>query len=238
DDGRVVIVDREGKVKAFSSFYVTVQGLAWTPNGKEVWFTASKEGASRALYAMDLSGKERLVLRVPGVLTLHDITRHARTLLTVESDQFGILGLHDGDKNERDLSWFDWSLTGDVSRDGKMLMFFESGEGVGSNYSVFLRGMDGSSAVRLGSGAFPSLSPDGKWVAALSLASPSQIELLPTGAGQQRLLTNDALEHLRVRWLPSGQAVVFTASEPNHAPRSYFMNVVDGKSRPITPEGT
>src|SRR5581483_9837612 len=105
DDGRVVIVDREGKVKISSSFYVTVQGLAWTPNGREVWFTASKEGASRALYAMDLSGKERLVLRVPGVLTLHDITRNGRTLLTVESDQFGILGLHDGDKNERDLSW-------------------------------------------------------------------------------------------------------------------------------------
>ena len=77
-------------------------------------------------------------------------------------------------------------MIGDVSPDGKNLVFFESGEGVGSNYSVFLRGMDGSPAVRLGSGAFPSLSPDGKWVAALSLASPAQIEVLPTGAGKPR----------------------------------------------------
>jgi dipeptidyl aminopeptidase/acylaminoacyl peptidase len=101
-----------------------------------------------------------------------------------------------------------------------------------------MRGMDGSSAIRLGSGSFPSLSPDGKWVAALSLSSPSQIQLLPTGAGQPRQLTSDALEHIRVRWVPSAQAVVFTASEPNHAPRSYVMNVADGKSRAITPEGT
>ncbi len=238
DDGRVVVIDRDGNRKASSSFYVTVQGLAWTPNGKEVWFTASKEGASRALYAMDLSGRERLVVRVPGVLTLQDIARNGRVLLTVETNQFGILGLREGEKNERDLSWFDWSLTGDVSPDGKSLTFFESGEGVGSNYSVFMRGMDGSSAIRLGSGSFPSLSPDGKWVAALSLSSPSQIQLLPTGAGQPRQLTSDALEHIRVRWVPSAQAVVFTASEPNHAPRSYVMNVADGKSRAITPEGT
>jgi Tol biopolymer transport system component len=235
---RLVILDREGKLKVASSFYVTVQGLAWLPDEKEIWFTASKEGASRALYAMNLSGKERLVLRVPGVLTLQDITRGGRALLTVESDHFGILALRDADKNERDLSWFDWSLTGDVSADGKSLIFFESGEGVGSNYSVFMRGMDGSSAVRLGSGAFPTLSPDGRWVAALSLTSPAQIEILPTGAGQARQVTNDSLDHTRVRWVPSGQAIVFSASQPNHAPRTYWMDLADGKMRPVTPEGT
>jgi len=238
DDGRVVILDRNGNVKIASSFFITVQGLAWSPDQKEVLFTASKEGSSRALYAMNLSGKERLVLRVPGVLTVQDITRNGRALLTVESDHFGILGFRDGDRNERDLSWFDWSLISDVSPDGKQLIFFESGEGVGSNYSVFMRGMDGSPAVRLGSGDFPSLSPDGKWVAALNLASPAQIELLPTGAGQPRVITNDSLEHTRVRWAPTGRAILFTASDANHAPRSYWMDVDSGKMRAVTPEGT
>jgi eukaryotic-like serine/threonine-protein kinase len=237
DDGRVVILDRKGNIKVASSFFITVQGLAWSPDGKEVWFTASKEGASRALYAMNLSGKERLVLRVPGVLTLQDITRSGRALLTVESDHFGVLGFHEGDKNERDLSWFDWSLVGDLSPDGKNLIFFESGEGVGSNYSVFMRGMDGSPAVRLGTGEFPALSPDGKWVAAINLASPAQIELLPTGAGQPRVVTNDSLEHTRVRWVPSGRGIVFSASETNHAPRTYWMDLGSGKTRVVTPEG-
>jgi eukaryotic-like serine/threonine-protein kinase len=238
DDGRVVIIDRQGKVKATSSFFTTTQGLAWSRDGKEVWFTASHEGAARGVYALDLSGKERLILRVPGTLTLQDVTRDGRVLLTVDNAQFGILGLGAGDTIERNLSWFDWSLVADVSPDGKTLLFFESGEGVGSNYSVFIRGMDGSPAVRLGSGAFPALSPDGKWVAALNNGSPNQLELLPTGTGQQRQITHDALEHIGVRWTPDGNALVFSASEPNHAPRTYWMNLGEGKARAITPEGS
>jgi serine/threonine protein kinase/Tol biopolymer transport system component len=238
DDGRVVVIDREGNRKVTSSFYTTVQGLAWSADGTEVWFTASHEGAARAVYAMNLSGKERLVLRVPGTLTLQDITRSGRVLLTVENAQFGMLGFRSEETNERNLSWFDWSLTGDVSPDGKNLVFAESGEGVGANYAIFMREMDGSAAVRLGEGAFPSLSPDAKWVAALNNASPAQIELLPTGAGQPRQVTTDSLEHVRVGWVPPGKAIVFSASEPNHALRTYWMNLEDGKTRAITPEGT
>jgi eukaryotic-like serine/threonine-protein kinase len=129
-------------------------------------------------------------------------------------------------------------LIGDVSPDGKNLIFFESGEGVGSNYSVFMRGMDGSPAVRLGSGDFPALSPDAKWVAATNLASPAQIELLPIGPGQPRVVTHDSLEHTRVRWLPSGHAIAFSAYDANHAPRTYWMDLDSGNIRPITPEGT
>ena len=140
DDGRVVVIDREGNVKATSGFFITVQGVSWSRDGKEVWFTASREGAARAIFAMDLSGKERLVLRVPGTLTVQDITRAGRVLLTIDNAQFGILGLRAGETNERNLSWFDWSLTSDLSPDGKNLLFFESGEGVGSNYSIFMRG--------------------------------------------------------------------------------------------------
>jgi serine/threonine protein kinase/Tol biopolymer transport system component len=238
DDGRVVVVDREGKIKATSGFFITAQGLAWSRDGKEVWFTASREGAARAVYAMDLSGNERVVLRVPGALTMQDITRDGRVLLSIDNAQFGMLGLRSGETNERNLSWFDWSLTSDVSPDGKNLVFFESGEGVGSNYSIFMRGMDGSPAVRLGSGAFSALSPDGKWVVALDNSSPRQLELLPTGAGQPRQITHDALEHTRVGWVPNGNAVVFSASEPNHPARTYWMNLEDGKTRAITPEGT
>src|SRR5260370_39772737 len=126
---------------------------------------------------------------------------------------------------------------GGVRQDGKNVVFSESGEGVGSNYSVFMRGMDGSSAVRLGSGEFPALSPDGKWVAAINLASPAQIELLPTGAGQPRVVTNDSLEHTRVNWLPSGHGIVFFAAEANHRARTYWMELDSGKMRAVPPKG-
>lgn len=91
DDGRVVVVDREGKTKAASSFYTTVEGVAWSADGKEVWFAASPSGAARAIYAMNLKGKERLVLHVPGTLTLQDIARDGRVLLTEDNTQIQIL---------------------------------------------------------------------------------------------------------------------------------------------------
>ena len=61
---------------------------------------------------MNFSEKERLVLRA---VTLQDLTRSGRALLKpLKVIISGILGFHDGDKNERDLSWFDWSLIGDA----------------------------------------------------------------------------------------------------------------------------
>ena len=35
----------------------TIQGVAWSPDGKEIWFTASKSGTDRTLYAITLDGK-------------------------------------------------------------------------------------------------------------------------------------------------------------------------------------
>jgi eukaryotic-like serine/threonine-protein kinase len=237
DDGRVVVIDAEGKRKAFSRFYTTVEGVAWSPDGKEVWFAAAPAGAARALYAMDLSGHERMVLHVPGSLTLQDVTRDGRVLLTEDNDEYQMMALAPGATSEKNLSWFDWSLVGDIAPDGKTLLFFESGEGVGAKYSVFLRQTDGSPAVRLGEGTFPALSPDGKWVAALDLSSPSQVELLPTGTGQPRRLTNDNLNRTRVRWVPDGSALIFIGAEPNQPRRSYLLDL-NGKSRPITPSET
>lgn len=138
---------------------------------------------------MDLKGRERLVLHVPGTLTLQDIARDGRVLLTQDNTQIQIIALPPGETSEKNLSWFDWSGAADLSPDGKTLLFDETGEGVGAKYSVFLRKTDGSPAVRLGDGAYPAMSPDGKWVAALDLSSPAQIELLPTGIGQPRRLT-------------------------------------------------
>ena len=216
--------------------FLLVEGLAWAHNGREVWFTASPGGAARALYALDLSGKERLVLRVPGTLTVHDISRDGRVLLGEDVSHYGIRGLAPGERTEKDLSWFDWSVANDLSSDGKKVVFSESGEAVGGNYGIFIRNTDGSTAVRLGSGGTSALSPDGKWVAATVNDSPGQIQLLPTGPGQPRRMGGGA-PHARVAWTPDGKGVILVGAEPNHPPRSYWMDL-DGKSHPVTPEGT
>jgi eukaryotic-like serine/threonine-protein kinase len=237
DDGRVVITDTHGNRKTTSSFYTSVQGVAWTPDGKEVWFSAVPGGSARAVYAMDLSGKERLIYRAPGGLTLHDISRTGKVLLTANKARIGLYALPPGETRERSLSWFDWSLLADMSPDGKTVLFSETGEATGGNYGLYLRKTDGSPAVRLGDGEHGSLSPDGQWVVA-EVGSPSKLVLLPTGVGESRQLTDNEIGHRVPGWLHDGKAIVYVAVQPGHGSRTCLLDLQSGTSRPLTPEGT
>ncbi len=237
DDGRIVITDVKGNLKASSPFYSTVWGAAWTPNGKEVWYSASPGGAARAIYALDLSGRERLIYRAPGGLTLHDLSRTGLVLLTSEKARITLSALPPGETRERSLSWFDWSLLTDMSPDGKTIVFSETGEAAGANYSTYLRKTDGSPAVRLGDAGFGFLSPDGKWVLAAD-RSPAKLVLLPTGVGEPRDLTDNRVDHFAPSWMPDGKSIVFSAAEPGHGPRAYLLDLQSGSPRAITPEGT
>jgi eukaryotic-like serine/threonine-protein kinase len=239
DDGRIVIIDKHGNHIASSSFLTSVQGLAWSPNGKEVWFSAVPNGAARSLYALDLSGKERLIYRAPGGVTIHDISRSGLVLLTADKTRLGLFALAPGATHERSLSWFDWSLLTDLSADGKTLLFSESGEAMGNGLgSLFLRNTDGSAAVRLGEGGFGKLSPDGKW-ALISSGNPAKLMLLPTGAGQPRQLIDNKMDHFATGWLADNKTIFFGASEMDKPRRSYVLDIDSpgAAPKPITPEG-
>jgi sugar lactone lactonase YvrE len=43
--GSVAVIDRSGQKKTLTSKYLAAQGLAWSPRGDEVWFSAAKAGA-------------------------------------------------------------------------------------------------------------------------------------------------------------------------------------------------
>ncbi len=237
DDGRIVILDRQGNRKVSSSFYPTLQGLAWSPSGKEVWFSASHGESARAIYALDSSGKERLIYGAPGGLDIHDISRSGQVLLTADKSRAAIYALTPGEKRERNLSWLDWSFVIDISSDGKTILFSESGEAVGGAAALFLRQTDGSAAVRLGEGRGGALSPDGKW-AITALGKPAKLMLLPTGVGEARQLTDDKIDHFDAVWLPDGKSIIYGAAEPGHGRRSYLLDLDSGQSRPITKEDT
>lgn len=238
DDGRVVIIDSHGNHKASSSFYGSVEGLAWTPDGKEVWFSAVPKGSARSIYGMDLSGKERLIYRAPGGLTIHDISRNGLVLLTGDQSRMSLSALPPGQTTERSLSWFDWSLLTGMSGDGKTIVFSETGEAIGTNYSIFLRKTDGSPAVRLGDGGFAALSPDGRYVISL-VGAPAKLVLLPTGVGETRELTDNKIDHFSVAWMPDSKSFVYSTEEPGHGRRTFLQSTEGGSApRPLTPEGT
>lgn len=244
--GSVMLADDKDS-RTLSGDWANLLGLAWSAQGDEVWFTGAKTGGNRALHAVELSGETRLVLRLPNRLTLTDIARDGRVLLSRESFQGGMMYLPHGETRERDLYWFDGSIATAISNDGSAVLFVETREASAKGYITYLRKTDGSPAIRLGEGMAMSLSPDGKWAIWIPHGSPAQIYLLPTGAGSPRQVTNDQIDHLYdfgsnsnllgPFWFPDGQRILFSGIEPGSKIRCYFQDVDGGAPHPVTPEG-
>jgi hypothetical protein len=233
--GKVVIVDRSGARRAESARFVNVFGLAW--HGDDVWFTAADELPllRNAVHAMNPSGTVRVVARVPGNTSLHDIAPDGRVLIARTDDRGGISVRVPGAAAERDLSWLDAANLADLSPDGSRALFYELGVGGGAKGSVYLRGTDGSPAVRLGDGQAQALSPDGRW--AITQNGPPHLALIPTGAGASRRLERPGLSLLGARWLPDGKRLVTRARAGQGAARLYVLEVDGTGVTPITPEG-
>src|SRR5438094_3220089 len=75
DSGSLAIVDLKRNKRILSGEWFTVQGLAWSPDGSEIWSTASKSGTDTTLSAIRLDRKDRMLLRLPGALMLLDISK-------------------------------------------------------------------------------------------------------------------------------------------------------------------
>ena len=245
DSGSLAVIDMQGNKKTLSGEWFTIQGVAWAPDGKEIWFTASKSGVDRTLYAITLDGKERMVLRLPGAVMIFDIFKDGRVLLMRASWRRELVGMTADDAKQHDLSWLDYTYPADISTDGKTLLFDEEGGGGsldysksgGLSYAVYIRKTDGSPAVLLGEGGAVSLSPDGKSVVAQTQASPSQLRLLTTGAGEAKTLTNDNINHSWAHWFPDGKRLLFSGNEPGKGVKLYVLDIASGKSQTISPEG-
>jgi eukaryotic-like serine/threonine-protein kinase len=240
DRGAVAIVDLNGNKRTLSGFWESLRGLAWSPHGDEVWFAATRSGVTRALYSATLNGSERLVLTVAGGLSLRDISRDGRVLISRDNEHLGIVFVGPGETESRDLSWEDWSMVTDISPDGKRILFGAEGENSGFSYQVGLRPTDGSSPVILGSGGAQSLSPDGKWAISIMPPPNDQIVLLPTGAGTTKILERGPVEHYMhtgAKWFPDARQIVFVGYEAGHGPRCYVQSVEAGKPHAFTPDG-
>jgi len=237
DGGSVAVVDASGKKNLTKDFY-TAQGLAWGPDGSEVWFTAAASGLDKVLYSVNASGgKPRLLAQAPGDLLLHDVNRDGRVLLARDNSRRGLIGLRAGESSERDLSWFDWSYPADLSADGKTLLFREEGAGGGLSYSAYVRATDGSPAVLLGEGRAFALTPDKQWALSTSVTAPTQLVLLPTKAGEPKSFPPSNVNHVDGRWLHDGERFVFSGNEPGHGARLYLHTTNAAGLTPITPEG-
>lgn len=240
DRGTVSVVDLSGRVRTPSGGWESERGLAWAPQGKEIWFTAIDKGNNLRLMAVNLSGKVRTLLALPVGLTLQDIDTNGRVLVTLNSTRLAMAASSLGSKEDVELSWHDWNVAKDISRDGQSVLFEDASEAAGPGYAVALRKLDGTLPVRLGEGSAGGLSPDGKWAVSVSTTHPEQVRLLPVGPGQPRPVEVSGSVHIHNGWarfLSDGNSISVNADEPGHAARCYVLDLAGGKPKAATPEG-
>jgi Tol biopolymer transport system component len=238
DGGSVMVVDAAGNKTVLSKGWASVQGLAWAPQGDEVWFSAGQAGGDLRVHAATLRGQVRDVLGGAGSLILQDIARDGRMLVARSTWRQEIHALRGNEKEERDLTWLDLSFLMDLSRDGKQILFNEETAAMGPDGALCVRGIDGSPVVRLGKGGTSStFSPDGKWALALVAGPPQQMLLTPLGAGQAHELRSEGKSIVGVSWLPDGKRILWFGAEAGKPGQAYIQEVPDGLPKPIFKEG-
>jgi len=250
DDGFVAIASPEGKVTRLTSEWQGAQGLAWSGDGKEIWFTGGNEsgtnGSRYQLWAVAPGGKPRLVYGPPVDIWLHDISSTGAVIFAGENSRGEIGGLLKGDKRERDLStWSDESIAG-IAEDGSAYVGIEqSAPGAGLEPFLYYRRADEAAPVRLGTGTAAGLSPDGRWVLnrTESERGDARLTLLPTGPGEPRpvpmgKVSPRAVSQEWAGWSQDGHLLLFPGSEQGRPARAWLLDLAGGgPPRAVTPEG-
>jgi predicted Ser/Thr protein kinase len=226
--GSVEVVEKDGTRRSLGPGS-SAAGLAWAPDGRSLWAGGLNLG---------LQGQRRRTIAFFGGAYLHDVAAGGRALLNRRSFRREIVGRAPGRAAEANLSWLDWSYPQGLSGDGRTVLFDEQNMGRDPNYFIYLRGTDGSPAVRLGEGQSLALSPDGRWaLARIATEEADDLVLLPTGAGEPRKLPRTGLHVDAAVFFPGGRRLLLGANEPEHASRLFVLDLDQGAPKPVSPEG-
>jgi Tol biopolymer transport system component len=234
DRGTVAIIDLSGKKKTLTPEYQTEQGLAWSPNGKEIWYTSNI-----GLFAVSLSGQARSIFASLHPITLQDISAEGSVLLSGHDPEGEVVAGTVGGKESKNLTTYRWATAGGFSEDGTLAVINEFNAGSGDDYEIFARRADGSPATDLGPGLVTGISPDGKWVLAFLPTKPDRLLVIPAGVGETKTLPSIGMTYQDALWFPDGRSALVVASKPGGDVRTYIQGI-DGAAalRPVTPEGT
>jgi dipeptidyl aminopeptidase/acylaminoacyl peptidase len=222
------VVERDGTRRTLRQAAASA-GLAWDPDAQGVWTGG---------LTVNLQGGVRRALPMMGGGTLQDVAPGGRALMTRRSFRREMVGRVAGSAVETNLSWLDWSYPEDLSDDGRTVLFDEQNLTLQGNYAIYVRGTDGSPAVRLGQGQSLALSPDGKWSLARTLSDGTVgLVMLPLGAGEPRVLPPPGFEPAAGQFFPDGRRLLLCGHEAGRSSRLFVVELPDGRPKAISPEG-
>jgi tRNA A-37 threonylcarbamoyl transferase component Bud32 len=236
DRGDVIVIDRDGKQTTISSGWESLEGLAWAPSGKEVWFSAATTGEQYCIRGATLSAKQRTVYCGTSSTMIQDALPNGKVLLSSEESRVSIELVEHGQTEGRDMSWLDNPYNPRLSRDGTVMMFTDQSALGGNEYSVYARKTDGSPAAKIGGGEFGAdLSQDGKWALLLRQDDPGgRIQAVPVGPGQPIVLHWDGIQPNWGAWFPDGNHILFAATEKGVGDGTYMTDRSGAKPKLIT----
>jgi hypothetical protein len=232
DAGSIRLVDIRGNAATLAADWASASGLAWKDHD-EIWFTAARDSAPRSVWAVRRDGKMRAVGQAPGILTLRDIAPDGSVLLSVESRRLEMAGAIAGEARERSFSLTDWSRVQQLSPDGRLLLFDESGEGTGWRPVAYIRNTHTGEIVRLREGFAQGFDPIG---ASALVLSEDRMKLwkVPVAGGAGTEVPATGLIYQWARPFPDGTRLLALANLPQQPLRLYVQTVQSGKAVPLT----
>ena len=238
DRGTVSVVDLQGHHRVLTKDFESEQGLAWSANGKEIWFTASDSAELNSLRAVNLTGQTRIVAAAPVRLHLQDIAEDGQVLLSTDVVHYQV-GTGDSKSGHlQDLSAFEYTVLSNLSSDGSRILVNSFDIAGDTDYRLYVQRTDGSSPVLVGHGAGAGFSPDGKWVAGVDPGHPENLSVIPTGIGEVRTLHAPTGTHyVGVALLPDDKRVLITTAGSGQPPQSAVQDIETGSVHPVGPSG-
>jgi DNA-binding winged helix-turn-helix (wHTH) protein/Tol biopolymer transport system component len=226
DGGHIQIAEANGNTREIGGPWASASGLTWAPSGREVWFSASKGGALRSLYAVSVRGELRHISNAPTSLRIFDMDKNGRALISVEEIGATMLARFPGATTETDLTKFDSSNVAAMSNDGQRVLFTEAGDAGGQHYSTFLFDNKQHTSRYVGPGRGMSLSADGRLALTLDPKDETALTLVPLDNGTQTHISGRGLHYQWARFLDS-KAILAGGSYPK-GPLMLYRQSLDG----------